>query len=34
MTDAAGVTSNGFSFGLAALGGYDWWRGAEAERAG
>jgi hypothetical protein len=25
LTDSAGFNSNGYSFGVAALGGYDWW---------
>ena len=29
MTDASGSNSNGYSLGLAALGGYDWWVGPE-----
>jgi len=29
LTDGAGVNSNGYSFGISAQGGYDWWIGQQ-----
>jgi hypothetical protein len=29
VTDASGSNSNGYSLGVAALGGYDWWIGPQ-----